>query len=593
MSLTFKQFQVIKCLSEHPKATQREIAESSNLGLATVNAAYKQCTEEGFIDGGRLSAKGMAELKSYSVDNAVILAAGLSSRFAPISYERPKGLLRVRGDVLIERQIEQLHASGITEIVVVVGYKKEEFFYLEDKYGVRIVVNRVYAERNNNSSLMLVRKMLGNTYICSSDNYFEKNPFEPYVWKAYYSAQFFEGLTDEWCLKIGSHGRISDVSVGGEDAWCMIGHAYFDKQFSEHMRSILEAEYELPQTHDKLWESLYVEHIREFDMRVRKYDPPIIHEFDSLDELREFDPLFLENLDSCIFDNIVSILGCTKTEIHNVYPLKQGLTNLSCHFATNDGEWVYRHPGIGTEFIVDRAAEQESLRTAKSLGLDSTFVYADPEMGWKISKFLPNCTNLNAHNERQLEIAMKMARKLHECDAKVNHRFSFYEEGKSYERKLHEHYSINTDDYWEMSRQAERLNKMLVSENNKDVLCHNDFFGLNFLVTQDGTINLIDWEYAGMGDYANDFGTFAVCEQLSEEEMYRALTYYFERTPTDSEWRHNLGLVGMAGWCWYVWSLLKISEGDDPGEWTYIYYRAGRTYLRKALELYNQSIREE
>lgn len=89
-----------------------------------------------------------------------------------------------------------------------------------------------------------------------------------------------------------------------------------------------------------------------------------------------------------------------------------------------------------------------------------------------------------------------------------------------------------------------------------------------------------------MGDYANDFGTFSVCEQLSENEMYQALTYYFGRIPTDAEWRHNLGLVGMAGWCWYAWSLLKTAEGDDPGEWAYIYYRAARTYLRKSLELY-------
>ena len=40
-------------------------------------------------------------------------------------------------------------------------------------------------------------------------------------------------------------------------------------------------------------------------MTIRRYENPIIHEFDSLDELQEFDPLFLENLDSEIFDNIV------------------------------------------------------------------------------------------------------------------------------------------------------------------------------------------------------------------------------------------------------------------------------------------------
>ena len=586
MPLTFNQFQVVKALSDRPGATQREIAEAAGLGLATVNAACRECAAEGLVDEGRLTAKGMAELRPYAVDNAVILAAGLSSRFAPISYERPKGLLRVRGEVLIERQIEQLRAAGVRDIVVVVGYRKESFFYLEDKYGVRIVINRDYAERNNSSSLMLVRQILGNTYVCSSDNYFEENPFESHVWKAYYAAQLFEGPTDEWCLETGPHGRITGVRVGGEDAWCMIGHAFFDREFSALFREILEAEYDLPQTRGKLWEDLYAEHVRELDMRIRRYDPPIIHEFDSLDELRDFDPLFLENLDSRIFDNIASALGCSKSEIRDVWPIKQGLTNLSCHFATDGGEWVYRHPGIGSERIVDRLAEYEGLQTAQSLGLDSTFVFADPELGWKISRFVPNCKNLNAHNDKELKSAMEMARKLHGCGAKVKRHFSFYDEGKSYERKVLESGGISAADYWTMSRQADQLNKILIADGGQPVLCHNDFFGLNFLVSEDGKISLIDWEYAGMSDYANDFGTFSVCEQLTEEEMHRALTYYFGRTPTDAEWRHNLGQVGMAGWCWYAWSLLKISEGDDPGEWAYIYYRAGKTYLEKTLRLY-------
>ena len=377
----------------------------------------------------------MAELKPYEVDNAVIMAAGLSSRFAPISYEQPMGLLKVRGEVLIERQIKQLKAAGINDIVVVVGYKKESFFYLEEEFDVKIVVNRAYAERNNNSSLMLVREILGSTYICSSDNYFEENPFERHVWKAYYSGQYSEGPTNEWCMQTKSHDRITKITKSGNNAWYMIGHAYFDHAFSERFRQILEAEYDLPITRDKLWEDLFADHVKELDMSIRRYDPPIIHEFDSLDELRDFDPLFLENLDSEIFDNIVSVLGCEKCEIHDVYPLKQGLTNLSCHFATNDGEWVYRHPGVGTELLVNRQDELVALKTAAELGLDHTFLHEDPARGWKISKFVTNCKNLNGHDEAQLKTAMEMARKLHECDVTLDRSFSFYEEGNRLREK--------------------------------------------------------------------------------------------------------------------------------------------------------------
>lgn len=120
----------------------------------------------------------------------------------------------------------------------------------------------------------------------------------------------------------------------------MLGHVYFDRAFSKRFVEILEAEYNRPATKDKLWEELYIDHIKEFSMTMRRYPTDAINEFDSLDELRAFDPHFIENVDTDIFDSIVQVLGCTKAEIRDVYPLKQGLTNLSCHFRTDAGEYV-------------------------------------------------------------------------------------------------------------------------------------------------------------------------------------------------------------------------------------------------------------
>ena len=117
--------------------------------------------------------------------NAVIMAAGTSSRFAPLSYERPKGLLRVKGEILIERQIRQLQEAGVNDIIVVVGYMAEMFMYLKDKYGVRIIFNEDYNRYNNTSSIIRVVEELNDTYICSSDNYFPDNVF--CIWLAMYS----------------------------------------------------------------------------------------------------------------------------------------------------------------------------------------------------------------------------------------------------------------------------------------------------------------------------------------------------------------------------------------------------------------------
>ena len=109
--------------------------------------------------------------------NAIIMAAGTSSRFVPLSVERPKGLIEVKGEILIERQIQQLKEAGIIDITLVVGYKAFMFDYLRDKYDVEIEYNEDFMLYNNTSSLIRVVDKLDNTFICSSDNYFSGNVF--------------------------------------------------------------------------------------------------------------------------------------------------------------------------------------------------------------------------------------------------------------------------------------------------------------------------------------------------------------------------------------------------------------------------------
>ena len=312
-ALSRSQFDVLYALLRADGAlTQRQIQESTGMSLGRVNAAVRECEAAGHIQERRLTEAGRAALEPHRVSNAVIMAAGLSQRFAPISYERPKGMLRVRDEVLVERQIRQLHEAGITDVTLVVGYKKEYFFYLAEQFGVRIVVNDDYVSRNNNGSLWLVRDILENTFICSSDDYFTDNPFESHVYKAYYSAQYVEGPTEEWCITTGAGERITDVEVGGADAWVMLGHVYFDRAFSAAFRRILEEVYHLPETAPKLWEAIYIEHVKELDMVMRRYPEGMINEFDSVDEIRSFDPKFIENVDSEVFDHISESLGCRK-----------------------------------------------------------------------------------------------------------------------------------------------------------------------------------------------------------------------------------------------------------------------------------------
>ena len=588
MELNKHEFHVLVSCYKDKNVDMNTLADKLDCSASDIENIYQRLTERGLIDNGCITSRGIEALAHYRVENAIIMAAGFSSRFAPLSYETPKGLLNVRGEILIERQIRQLQEAGINEIIVVAGYKKELFFYLEEKFGVKVVVNHEYASRNNNSTLMVVRKSLGNSYICSSDNYFTTNPFSPYEWKACYSAELSCGPTKEWCIQTNDDDLITSVEIGGSDAWYMIGHAYFDRAFSQRFVEILEAEYDYPATAYKLWETIYLDHIDELEMVINRCKTGTIFEFDSLDELREFDPLFLENIESAIFDNIVSVLGCTKTEIHDVYPLTQGLTNLSCHFATNSGEYVYRHPGIGTEKMIDRQAEVAAQQLAKRIGIDNTFIFENPDEGWKFSHFISNAALLDPHDPDQVKEAAQMARALHAEDVTLDREFDYLAEGKKYEALLLEKGPIEIDDYQQMANDAARLKAFAEADGAEKCLTHNDFFNLNLLRDSNGKLNLIDWEYAGMSDYASDYGTFVVTCMLEEDEADNALAYYFGRTPSVEELRHNYAYVALAGWCWYVWALQKESEGDCVGEWLEIYYQYAKRYSAKALALYEQ-----
>lgn len=265
--------------------------------------------------------------------NAVILAAGTSSRFVPLSAERPKGLLEVNGEVLIERQIRQLQEAGVRDITIVTGYKAEMFSYLEDKFGVRLVYNEDYARYNNTSSIIRVLDLLGDTYICSSDNYFPKNVFMEEPTRSYYSALYSDGETGEYCLRLSPNGLITGVEVGGRDSWYMVGHVFFSRGFSEAFRRVMAEEYAREETRKEYWEDVYIRHIGTLPpMEVRRYDPEEIEEFDTLDELRRFDTSYIRDTRSAVLKEVAARLGCGEEDLSDFKRIPGGKETLSFTF---------------------------------------------------------------------------------------------------------------------------------------------------------------------------------------------------------------------------------------------------------------------
>ena len=89
-----------------------------------------------------------------------------------------------------------------------------------------------------------------------------------------------------------------------------MGHAYWTKAFAEGFMRFLEEEYDRPETASKLWDDVFIDHADELKMVMRPYPAQAIHEFDSLDQLQDFDPEFIDNVGSGVLDNICATLGC-------------------------------------------------------------------------------------------------------------------------------------------------------------------------------------------------------------------------------------------------------------------------------------------
>ena len=70
-------------------------------------------------------------------------------------------------------------------------------------------------------------------------------------------------------------------------------------------------------------ENIYLENIEKLPMKLKKCDERNIYEFDSLEELREFDSVYRDHSGSRIMEYIAETLGCRESEIHSINPAKR------------------------------------------------------------------------------------------------------------------------------------------------------------------------------------------------------------------------------------------------------------------------------
>lgn len=110
------------------------------------------------------------------IKTALIMAAGLGTRFGKMTETMPKGFIEVSGISMIERSIETLITCGIERIIIGTGYKKEKYEELQRKYPqIETCFSPKYAETNSMYTLWNTRNQVGEDdfLLLESDLIFE------------------------------------------------------------------------------------------------------------------------------------------------------------------------------------------------------------------------------------------------------------------------------------------------------------------------------------------------------------------------------------------------------------------------------------
>ena len=99
----------------------------------------------------------------------VILAAGMAKRLRPLTDTKPKCLLKVGNRTLLERTVRAMQQAGITEFVVVTGYRGDQIrSFLEnlepldnlEKPTFHFLHNADYEHNNNIYSLWMAGEVV-------------------------------------------------------------------------------------------------------------------------------------------------------------------------------------------------------------------------------------------------------------------------------------------------------------------------------------------------------------------------------------------------------------------------------------------------
>lgn len=234
------------------------------------------------------------------VRRAIIMAAGIGSRLRPITLHTPKPLVKVHGVRMIDTVLRGLLEQGITEIYIVVGYRKEQFAALKRDYPqIKLIENPYYAECNNISSLFAAREHLEDAMILDGDLII-RNPavLSPAFERSGYNAIWTDGQTEEWLMQAENSMVRSCSRTGGSGGWQLFSISRWTQDDGRKLKRLLELEFLEKRNRQIYWDDVPMFcHFQEFQLQVYPMQPEDVIEIDSFAELAALDAAYTEGME--------------------------------------------------------------------------------------------------------------------------------------------------------------------------------------------------------------------------------------------------------------------------------------------------------